>query len=188
MALQVILCSLILALGHTAYARPGNPSGSLKQPVISIASGSIHGMINGSFPNVEQYMSIPFAVPPLGDLRFAAPQKSGFLGIINATQQPPSCPQYVQATNIFDILVPETLMIQNFNEDCLMLNVFKPAGFIKEKLPVLIWLFGGGFSVGGIDVLYTDPSPLIERKRDLIVVKINYVSLNLIRHHLSIYI
>jgi carboxylesterase type B len=176
MSLQTLLSSLFLALAHSAAALPGKPHHIQNQPVVHISSGAVYGTINISFPNVEQYRSIPFAVPPLGDLRFAPPQKSGYLSIINATQEPPSCPQYIQTPDIFDILVPEINTVKNFEEDCLMLNVYKPTGNCK-KLPVLIWLFGGGFSVGGIDTPYTDPKPLIERRQDLVVVKINYVSM-----------
>jgi carboxylesterase type B len=176
MTLQSLIPSLLLALGQTIAALPGKSYSLLQGPVVNIASGAVQGTINSSFPHVEQYRSIPFAVPPLGDLRFAPPQKIGLLGFINATHEPPSCPQYVGKLDIFGILVPQINTIDNFSEDCLLLNVYKPAGQQKKKLPVLIWIFGGGFSVGGINTLYSDPKPLLERRQDLVIVKINYMS------------
>lgn len=62
---------------------------------VNTTVGEVYGMVNGSTPGVAQFMGIPFAEPPLGSLRFLAPQpKSRQNGTIDATYTRPNCPQY----------------------------------------------------------------------------------------------
>ncbi|KAF2490414.1 alpha/beta-hydrolase [Lophium mytilinum] len=171
---RVLLSSFVLALSQTATALPG-PSCPPDKPMVKAGSTEIYGTINSSFPHVEQYCSIPFALPPVGDLRFAPPQKPYHHDYINATEVPPSCPQFDQTPNYFSIHLPQYNTVENFSEDCLYLCVYKPTGPLPKKpLPVIVWIFGGGFTIGGIDVPDTDPKFLLEKKQDFIMVKINY--------------
>ena len=105
--------------------------------------------------SVDQYLGIPFAEPPIGELRFRPPQP--FTGrwdeVREFTQLPPGCATGKDGTS----------------EDCLYLNVFRPSTIDpSERLPVMIWLFGGGFTNGKID-LY-DGTELASRHRVILVV------------------
>lgn len=93
------------------------------------------GLVKGySEDGIRIFKGIPFAAPPVGDLRWKAPQDViPWEGVLDATQ---FAPAPVQAG------VPES------SEDCLYLNVWTPAESAEAKLPVMVWIYGGGFSMG----------------------------------------
>jgi len=95
-------------------------------PVISVPGGQIRG---GIFGDIANYRGIPFAAPPVGDLRWRAPQPvKAWTGVRDAAQSGPSCAA---------------------SEDCLTINVQKPANMRPgEKLPVMVWIYGGSFTGG----------------------------------------
>lgn len=91
MLLPTLLCSL-LPFVH-AKSQPEARSNSL---TVSTTSGHIRGKIDNKFLNVRQFLGIPFAAPPVGDLRWAAPQPiSQPDKLVIATSLPPSCPQFL---------------------------------------------------------------------------------------------
>lgn len=154
------------------------------------SSGLVHGIKDSKYPNVRQFLGIPFAQPPTGSLRFEPPQAlpaSAAKKVVNNTQLPPSCMQYLN-TESPGVYVDQILEfgLQGLNrtgsisEDCLTLSVWTPTSNnnqscrSNELLPVEIWIYGGGFSTGGQDVPYQIPSQWVERTQDHIVVSINY--------------
>lgn len=165
-----ILSSLLYA--HTAHAVTCLDADT--------TSGAVRGFIDSTKPNVAQYLGIPFAEPPVGPLRWLPPlPKSKEHGVFNATNFGPSCPQYradpTLAPNAYNVdllyFSPEPLNHQS--EDCLSLSIWapwKPA--TNEFLPVIIWLYGGGFGEGGTNVPYQNPAPWVERSKKHIVVSI----------------
>ncbi|GFF44552.1 cholinesterase [Aspergillus lentulus] len=123
---------------------------------------------------VDAYLGIPYAKPPLGDLRFRPPQPLDIGDehtIVNATQFGPVCYQFRYKTVLGDNLAPTTPE----SEDCLSLNIFTPRGRPKSRLlPVLVWLYGGAFNEGGSSVPLFNPTGLVANHADIIVVTLNY--------------
>ncbi|KAK6397493.1 hypothetical protein LTR65_006470 [Meristemomyces frigidus] len=186
-----------LALPALAFAFPpfhhGAPSAS-DGLTVSTTSGQVHGKVDPALPNVHQFLGIPYAAPPVGSLRWTAPQLLDQPGAqIEATELPVSCPQYVtnQGNSLYvrDVL---EFNLQGLNqtgatsEDCLTVSVWAPANATAAKdhwslstakssgLPVLIFIYGGGFSTGGVDVPYQIPAQWVNRTGDHIVVSFNY--------------
>ncbi|KAI5305134.1 Saccharopine dehydrogenase [NADP(+), L-glutamate-forming] [Ascosphaera pollenicola] len=122
--------------------------------------------IGGSEPGgVESFKGIPFAKPPVKDLRLKPPQRlTESLGKRDATDFGPICPQFVSSTEHAGLaslpnqvlgkvmnspLLQANLLGLTQSEDCLSLHIYRPAGTKKgDKLPVLFWIFGGGFELG----------------------------------------
>ena len=106
------------------------------EPVAKTSYGSVQGVSKGS---VDLFLGIPYAAPPVGKLRWMPPvEHASWKGTRQATSFGPSC---AQITELGAFAGPS-----NENEDCLYLNVIRPAGVETfAKLPVLFWIHGGGF-------------------------------------------
>jgi len=125
--------------------------------VVRTADGQVRGKQAG---HTDEYLGIPYAAPPVGQLRWAPPQPPArWRGVRQATAFAPHCPQ---PAGVFGHA--------STSEDCLFLNVFAPAVSRGSNLPVMVWIHGGGF-VGGESDDY-NPSALVAR--GVIVVTINY--------------
>jgi cholinesterase len=152
--------------------------------VVQTSSGTVHGKIDPSNPDVRQFLGIPFAQPPLGDLRFAPPQvldASAASDVIEAVELPPSCMQYlgngsgVYTSEVLEFGLQGLNKTGSISEDCLTLSVWTPKEIEKSKpLPVLIYIYGGGFNTGGQDVPYQIPTQWVQRTKDHIVLVFNY--------------
>ncbi|XP_060530416.1 pyrethroid hydrolase Ces2e-like, partial [Cylas formicarius] len=108
------------------------------------------------------YRGIPFAKPPLGNLRFQAPvPNEPWAGILDATEYKSCC-----LSMTFSVDEPQQ------SEDCLYVNVYTPPRNITEKLPVMLSIYGGAFGTGCAAATVSDPHPLVAE--DVIVVSFNY--------------
>jgi carboxylesterase type B len=107
---------------------------------------------------VESFGGIPYAHPPVGQLRLRPPKRlTESIGTFDGTGPAGACPQFVSSTEstnfLFDLLgdIANLPFIQNATgqtEDCLSITVARPQGTkAGDKLPVLYWIFGGGFEV-----------------------------------------
>lgn len=126
------LFALALALAATpALADP-----------IKVDGGLIDGKDLGN--GVSGWFGVPFAAPPLRDLRWRAPQPvAAWQGVYHADRFAPMCLQSMRARTMNHYFGNEAI-----SEDCLYLNVWAPTNSSGKKLPVVVWIYGGGFSVG----------------------------------------
>ncbi len=127
---------------------------------VTIESGEIEGKSEDSLHIFE---GIPYAAPPVGDLRWRATRQPLPWGGVRAARDfGPACPQ----TPSKDISAVD------MSEDCLTLNVWSPARRQDARLPVMVWLHGGGFNTGSARMPIYDGSDLAEH--GVIVVTLNY--------------
>ncbi|XP_047384231.1 carboxylesterase 1D-like isoform X3 [Sciurus carolinensis] len=147
------LYSVVLASLSACTAWAGHPS---SPPVVDTVYGKVLGKyvsLEGSEQPVAVFLGVPFAKPPLGSLRFAPPQPAEpWSSVKNTTSYPPMCSQDVEVGQVLSELF--TFRKENipltFSEDCLYLNIYTPAALTgRSRLPVMVWIHGGGLVVGG---------------------------------------
>jgi len=120
------LCTLLLAAAH---AEP-----------IRTESGLVDGVVLES--GVRAWLGIPMAAPPVRELRWKPPQPArSWTGVFHADRPAPMCLQTLRTRTMNHYFGNEAT-----SEDCLYLNVWAPRS--GEKLPVIVWIYGGGFNVG----------------------------------------
>ncbi|KAJ7290173.1 Alpha/Beta hydrolase protein [Mycena rebaudengoi] len=136
-------------------------------PTVSLKYATFRGIADG---NLTNFLGVPYAQPAV---RFQAPKPPIQLrGVQDATHFGSTCPQ--QALDP----IPAPFVFGNYtiSEDCLTLNVFKPASAANSKLPVFFWIFGGGFEIGSSSD--TDVRSVVERSivldEPVIIVTPNY--------------
>lgn len=166
---------LILAalLGKPLAVASSEPQESA--PTVRIRNGTVVGSrLNG----VDSFLGIPFAKPPIDQLRLRPPEPLDHaFDTLVATGTPTACPQMATgapaASSSSSIATPPPPQ----GEDCLTLNIQRPANVTRhKKLPVLFWIFGGGFEVGSTQTY--DATLLIQKSvalhQDIIYVAVNY--------------
>jgi para-nitrobenzyl esterase len=139
--------------------------------VVQTASGLISGVKNEA-GDIRSFKGIPYATAPIGDLRWKAPQPAKpWQGVLVADKFGASP---IQGKPVpFGVYTPEFLIPETpIDEDCLYLNVWTNAKTKQDKRPVLVWIYGGGFSSGGSGVPIYDGEAMA--KKDIIFVTINY--------------
>ncbi|WP_132091310.1 carboxylesterase family protein [Caulobacter sp. BK020] len=144
------ICAVVLGWSGAAEARAAD--------TVRVDGGLIAG---AAADGVRTFFGVPYAAPPVGDLRWRAPQPvKPWDGVRSATAFSPVCRQTAPW-----ITEPQS-------EDCLYLNIWAPAAPSSAKRPVMVWIHGGGFFGGsGSQALY-DGTRLA--RRDVIVVTLNY--------------
>jgi para-nitrobenzyl esterase len=146
-----------------------SPAGSLREPV-RVQEGLLSGVPGGD-PAVTVFKGVPFAAPPIGDLRWQPPRPpAAWEGILKADHFSANCMQRMR-----DSLGPWTSEYQphgEVSEDCLYLNVSTTAASVDEKRPVLFYIHGGAFTDGSGNVPVYDGEGLA--RKGLVVVTVNY--------------
>ncbi|KAJ7660449.1 carotenoid ester lipase precursor [Mycena rosella] len=154
-------------------------------PSVVLDSGTFIGTASSS--TTQSFLGIPFALPPTGDRRFRLPAPiPAYNGTHTATAMGPACPQQAVVLPILTGLPDEVVdyvvnsafgTIWPSAEDCLTVNVIKPTtATATSKLPVVVWIFGGGFELGS-PAMYNGV-PIVQRsiamKEPVIYVSLNY--------------
>ena len=138
-----------------------------EKSVVDTHSGKVAGFKEGS---INVFKGIPFAAPPIGDLRWKAPQKvQSWTGIKDCVQFGASPIQFEPVPIMCwseEFLIPK----KPIDEDCLYLNVWAKSSPIKK--PVLVYIYGGGFVSGGAGCAIYDGKEIAEK--DVVFVTINY--------------
>ena len=155
---RAMLCLVVLlALGFSTVSFAAVPTITLEQ-------GTLSGVEIGE---VTAFLGVRYAMAPVGDLRWRPPQPVGRSSQpVDASKFGNNCPQGTSPWG-----TPSS------TEDCLFLNIYLPQGKVAShrgdqagKLPVMVWLHGGGFSSGQGSAY--DPTPLV--RENVVVVTINY--------------
>lgn len=159
---RIALASVLLASASTAYAQITKP--------VKTTDGLISGT-PGKVEGVTAFKGIPFAAPPVGDLRWRAPAPvKAWKGIRDGSKygkvcmQPPGTGRVNPATDMPDS--------PGISEDCLYLNVWTAAKGAGEKRPVMVWIYGGAYNEGGGSAPFSEGDALA--KKGVVLVTINY--------------
>src|SRR5271163_3591024 len=127
-------------------------------------SGPVQGTTDDG---IAAYLGIPFAAPPVGDLRWRAPQPvAPWKDVLPADKFAPGC---MQTPLVSPAIGFEPIPI---SEDCLYLNVWTPAKTPRDRLAVMVWIYGGGFTTGATSIPIYNGANLA--KKGVIVVSVSY--------------
>jgi para-nitrobenzyl esterase len=151
---------IIVLLSTAAFAAITDP--------VRVEQGLLAGT-NGSSADMRVYRGIPYVAPPIGDLRWKAPQPAEkWQGVRQAAEFSNACwqTQYPAAAAIYQAKLPP------LSEDCLYLNIWTPAKSAKDRLPVMVWIHGGGFTRGYGGSHAYDGEALA--RKGAVIVTINY--------------
>lgn len=156
---SALLMSAFFALVATASSAANKP------PVVKTDTGKVRGKLS-SDGQVRIFLGIPYAAPPVGQLRWQAPQPAAkWHGVRDATGFGHRC---VQGHPFPDMIFRDP----GPSEDCLNLNVWTPAKNKRARLPVMVWIFGGGFVAGATSEPRQDGVYLAHK--GVVVVSMNY--------------
>lgn len=159
--LQLAVLSLLACLPFTSTAQALN-SFAVQT---TIENGTIEGLFDTK-SGIQKFFGIPYAKPPVGELRWKAPQALDDWSGIKETKK--FGPRAVQAPVFGDM----DFKSDGISEDCLYLNVWTPADRNTKDLPVLVYFYGGGFVAGdGSEPRYNGEAMA---QKDIVVVTVNY--------------
>jgi para-nitrobenzyl esterase len=173
----MILISIAFVIVPAVSCRGKAPEVNALADPIKIDTGYVSGTVIGDAgKEVRIYRGIPYAAPPIGDLRWRPPQPAAsWPGIRECTAYGKSSPQST---------VPFDLSDMPQSEDCLYLNILTPAKMVAANLPVMVWLHGGGYTTGsGSTLLYNLPH-LPQKGVVLVTVNMRLGAMGLLAHPL----
>lgn len=138
-------------------------TGAVAQPQVKTNSGAVSGVEAG---DLIVYKGIPFAKPPVGDLRWRAPQPvEPWRGVMAADKYRADCMQIPYKADAAPLG-------EKPSEDCLYANVWAPASMSAKKRPVMVWIYGGGYVNGGSSPPVYSGAKFAES--DVVFVSFNY--------------
>lgn len=152
---NVLALLLTLLAATTARAEP-----------VPVDGGLIEGRALGN--GVTGWFGVPFAAPPVRDLRWRAPQPvAEWQGVLHTDRFAPMCLQALRSRTMNHYFGNEAT-----SEDCLYLNLWAPTTPGPEKLPVVVWIYGGGFNVGSASMANYSGEPLA--REGVVYVALSY--------------
>ena len=132
---------------------------------VAVTGGIVRGVLGED--GLKQYHDIPFAAPPVGERRWAPPGPvQSWDGVRDAAAPGPACVQQGAQGGFYDTATAVAAM----DEDCLILSVWTRAQHVDERLPTMVWIHGGGLTVGSGDAY---PGELLTAK-GVVLVTVNY--------------
>jgi para-nitrobenzyl esterase len=135
-------------------------------PPIQSDSGLIAGKVLDS--SVKAWLGIPYAKPPVGELRWKEPQPNTWKGVYNADRKMPECMQVLRPHNINHYFGEEPTC-----ENCLYMNIWAPPkSTASSKLPVIVFIYGGGGTIGSSGMANYDGEQVA--RRGAVFVNFNY--------------
>ncbi|KAI0699615.1 carotenoid ester lipase precursor [Cerioporus squamosus] len=188
--MKALLSAVFLSLLRTSVVVVATvpPSSNHTTPTVQLGHATVIGARNGA---VQSFLGIPYAESPVGDLRLRLPRLiENYHGTLNATTYGHPClqqaadtlaefpPEVLQALEPFIAASSATANVTE-SEDCLYLNVVRPANVSADaKLPVLFWIYGGSFTDGSNAMLAYNGTAIVQRSIELskpvIYVALNY--------------
>ncbi|WP_233510975.1 carboxylesterase/lipase family protein [Actinomadura craniellae] len=154
-----VLLAAPLAAGALAV-----PAAAEEGPTVRIRDGAVRGTAGAT---ANSYLGIPYAAPPVGPLRWKPPAPPArWQGVRDGSEPGNPCMQRAEPTPWGNLAGPGTP-----GEDCLYLNVYTPKKRAAHKRPVMLWIHGGGFTIGS--GTFYEGSNLADRG-DAVVVNFNY--------------
>ncbi|XP_064628478.1 acetylcholinesterase-like [Lineus longissimus] len=154
-------------------------------PCVTTPMGRVFGrqvesiLGNGDLKRVDTYRGIPYAQPPIGDLRFADPQpKTSWTGLLRATSYGKTCFGTIfKAGRSLGLRYAEMWNPPGneaaLAEDCLYLNIWTPTRNTQQSKPVMVWIYGGSF-ITGSSSLWEYNGQFLSAAQDMVVVSFNY--------------
>ncbi|MDE2450147.1 MAG: carboxylesterase family protein [Gammaproteobacteria bacterium] len=160
---------VVAVLSALLLAGSGGAARAASAPAVRIPQGALAGIEQGT---VDAFLGIPYAAPPIGRYRWRAPRAAPrWDGIRAATRFAPSCWQVMTPAGTGP-WTHEYVPQGRASEDCLYLNIWTPAPDLHHRLPVLVWIPGGGFVSGSGSASVYDGAGLAAH--GIVVVTINY--------------
>jgi len=171
--------ALALASGCTTTGEMASPQVAAARPGANIATGPVatsNGLVQGvpsTKAGITVFKGLPFAAPPVGNLRWEQPQPAAnWSGVRQANAWGDSCVQNPAPTRFPVNSATDMPDSPGISEDCLYLNVWTPAITGSERLPVMVWLYGGAYNEGGGSAPFSHGDELAAK--GAIVVTFNY--------------
>jgi para-nitrobenzyl esterase len=148
----------VMLANAALYAQSSN-----EPPVVKTLNGTLEGV---NVSGIAEFKGVPFAAPPVGDLRWREPQPAkNWSGIRKADKFGPRAMQL----NVFGDM---NFRSNGTSEDCLYLNIWTPSKTFKDKLPVIVYFYGGGYIAGdGSEPRYDGESM---SRRGIVAITVNY--------------
>lgn len=172
---RAALVCAALAMPIAACAQAGGGASSTGAPLtqpVRTQQGLVQGA-PGKLAGITVFKGIPFAAPPVGELRWKQPQApQAWQGVREANEYGHVCVQNPAPQRFPPNAATDSENFTGMSEDCLTLNIWTPAKAAGEKLPVMVWLYGGAYTEGGGNAPFSEGDHLAAK--GVVMVTFNY--------------